>query len=375
MTTTSESIPAPLATLRSNGVSLWLDDLSRDRLTSGSLAWLVANRGIVGVTSNPTIFASAVGGSEAYADDLRELAAAGATAEQAARRLTVDDIRSACDLLAPVAQRTDGVDGRVSLEVDPRLAHDTEASIDEAHELWTLVDRPNLFIKIPATPAGLPAITRCIADGISINVTLIFSLDRYEQVVDAYLSGLEQRLSTGASLEGIESVASFFVSRVDTEVDRRLDEIGTDEALALRGRAAIANARLAYQRYEQRVESHRWLNLAAAGAREQRPLWASTSVKNPAYPDDMYVSGLVAADTVCTMPESTLQAVADLPDVAGGTITGAYEDAQDVVGTLAGVGIDVDDVTDTLEEQGVATFTASWNELVDTVEGELRGRR
>jgi len=245
----------------------WFGDLTKDDVDSvgGKNASL----------GNPTIFASAVAGSDAYADDLRDLAASGATAEQAARRLTVDDIRSACDLLAPVAQRTDGVDGRVSLEVDPRLAHDTKASIDEARQLWTLVDRPNLFIKIPATPAGLPAITRCIAEGISINVTLVFSLARYEAVVDAYWSGLEQRLTTGASLEGIESVASFFVSRVDTEVDRRLEEIGTDEALALRGRAAIANARLAYQRYEQRIGSPRWLKLASAGAQVQRPLWAS----------------------------------------------------------------------------------------------------
>lgn len=372
MTMTPATIPASLERLRSMGVALWLDDLSRDRLTSGNLAHLVQSRGIVGVTSNPTIFAGAIGDSDAYADDLRELASAGATAEQAARRLTADDVRSACDVLAPVAQQTGGVDGRVSLEVDPRLASSTQASIDEAHDLWALVDRPNLFIKIPATREGLPAITRCIADGISINVTLVFSLERYEQVMDAYMSGLEQRLSAGASLDGLESVASFFVSRVDTEVDKRLEAIGGDEALALRGRAALANARLAYERYEQRLQTERWLHLSSAGARVQRPLWASTSVKNPDYPDEMYVSGLVAADSVVTMPESTLDVIADLPEIDGGIVTGSYDDAHAALAAIDGVGVDMDDVTDLLEREGVEKFTASWNELLDTVDVQLR---
>jgi transaldolase len=375
MRTTSGTIPAPLASLRRNGVALWLDDLSRERLTSGSLARLVDTRGIVGVTSNPTIFADAMGSSDAYTDDLRRLASAGATAEEAARRLTVDDVRDACDLLAPIAERTDGVDGRVSLEVDPRLAHDTQVSVEEARELWALVDRPNLFIKIPATQAGLPAITRCIADGVSVNVTLIFSLERYEQVMNAYMSGLEQRLTTGASLDGLESVASFFVSRVDTEVDKRLEAIGSDEALELRGRAALANARLAYQRYEERLRTERWLNLSSAGASEQRPLWASTSVKNPDYPEEMYVAGLVAADTVVTMPESTLHAIAELPDLGGGTVTGSYDDARAVLDALDEVGVDMDDVTALLEREGVQKFSASWDELLDTVGSGLRSSR
>lgn len=372
MTTTPATIPASLARLRSMGVALWLDDLSRDRLTSGNLAHLVRSRGIVGVTSNPTIFARAIGDSDAYTDDLRELASTGATAAQAARRLTADDVRSACDVLAPVARQTSGVDGRVSLEVDPRLASTTQASIEEAHDLWALVDRPNLFIKIPATREGLPAITRCIADGISVNVTLVFSLERYEQVMDAYMSGLEQRLSTGATLDGLESVASFFVSRVDTEVDKRLEAIGADDALALRGRAALANARLAYERYEQRLQTERWLHLSSAGARVQRPLWASTSVKNPDYADEMYVSGLVAADSVVTMPESTLDVIADLPELDGGAVTGSYDDAHAVLAAVGGVGVDMDDVTDLLEREGVEKFTASWNELLDTVDVELR---
>lgn len=374
MTMDHASTPQPLAALSSHGVAVWLDDLSRERLDTGNLEHLVRTRAVVGVTSNPTIFHKAITKSDTYTDAIDELAASGASAEDAVRRLTVEDVRRACDVLSPVAEKT-GTDGRVSLEVDPRLAHDTDATIAEAHDLWRAVDRRNLFIKIPATRAGLPAVTRCIADGISVNVTLIFSLTRYREVIDAYLSGLEQRLASGASLDGVESVASFFVSRVDTETDQRLDAIDSHQARALRGRAAIANARLAYQLYEECMASERWLRLDAHGARCQRPLWASTSVKNPDYPPTMYITELVAPDTVNTMPEETLEAMASLPGITGGTITANYDDAQQVVDALARVGVDIDDVTDVLEVQGVEKFAASWNDLLAAVDSQLTAHR
>ena len=301
----------PLTDLSNKGVSIWLDDLSRQRLVTGSLADLVAQDHVVGVTTNPTIFAKAITGGGAYAEQLRDLWARGAVVGEALRGMTAFDVRWACDVLRPVYDATDGVDGRVSIEVDPRLAYDTEATIAEARFLWWLVDRPNLFIKIPAARQGLPAITACLAEGISINVTLIFSLVRYDAVIDAFLDGMERARQAGRDLSSMASVASFFVSRVDTEVDGRLDKIGTAAAAALRGRAAIANARLAYQHYERMLSSPRWAALAAAGARPQRPLWASTSVKDPAYPDTRYVTDLVAPGVVNTMPEATLRAVAD----------------------------------------------------------------
>jgi transaldolase len=295
----------PLSELSANGVSIWLDDLSRLRLVTGSLARLVAEDHVVGVTTNPTIFAKAITGSDAYADQIRDLRERGVDVGEALRAMTAFDVRWACDVLRPAYDATDGVDGRVSIEVDPRLAYDTAATIAEARFLWWLVDRPNLFIKIPAARQGLPAIAACLAEGISINVTLIFSLARYDAVMDAFLDGMERARQAGHDLSGMASVASFFVSRVDTEVDARLDKIGTPEAAALRGRAAIANARLAYQRYEAMIASPRWAALAAAGARPQRPLWASTSVKDPAYPDTHYVTDLVAPGVVTTMPEAT----------------------------------------------------------------------
>ena len=302
----------PLDDLSRRGVSVWLDDLSRQRLVTGSLADLVAHDHVAGVTTNPTIFAKAIAGSDdAYAGQLHDLWARGTSVEEALRALTTHDVRWACDVLRPVYDATDGVDGRASIEVDPRLAHDTEATIAEARALWWRVDRPNLFIKIPAARQGLPAIAACLAEGISINVTLIFSLARYDAVIDAFLDGLERARQAGRDLSPIASVASFFVSRVDTEVDARLDKIGTAAAARLRGRAAIANARLAYWHYERMLASPRWVALAAAGARPQRPLWASTSVKDPAYPDTRYVTDLVAPGVVNTMPEATLRAVAD----------------------------------------------------------------
>lgn len=367
-------MPDPYSRISAQGVAIWLDDLSRDRIKTGNLQSLVAEKQVVGITTNPTIFQAAISKSSLYDDDLRAAAAAGADADTAVFNLTTDDVRAACDLLAPVAERT-VIDGRVSIEVDPRLAHDTEATIAQAHQLWSAVDRPNLFVKIPATPEGLPAITACIADGISINVTLIFSIDRYREVMDAYQAGLERRLAAGEPLAGIESVASFFVSRVDSEVDKRLETIGTDEALALRGKAAIANARLAYAAFEEVVAADRWQRLEAEGAARQRPLWASTSVKNPAYPDTMYVTELIAPGTVNTMPESTLDAVADHGDIIGDTVTPNYDNARETMAALERVGVDMDDVVQVLEREGIEKFITSWNDLLSSIEAKLQASR
>jgi transaldolase len=316
----------PLDELSRRGVSVWLDDLSRQRLTTGSLADLVARGHVAGVTTNPTIFAKAITGSDAYAEQIRDLWTRGTCVHEALRALTTHDVRAACDVLRPVYDATDGVDGRVSIEVDPRLAHDTETTIAEARALWWRVDRPNLFIKIPAARQGLPAITACLAEAISVNVTLTFSLHRYDAVIDAFLDGLERARDTGRDLSSIASVASFFVSRVDTEVDARLDKIGNAAAAGLRGRAAIATARLAYLHYERMLGSPRWAALAAAGARPQRPLWASASVKDPAYPDTRYVTELVAPGVVTTMPEATLRAVADHGRIPADSVRGHYAD-------------------------------------------------
>ncbi|HEX6328371.1 MAG TPA: transaldolase [Jiangellaceae bacterium] len=364
----------PLRALSAQGVAIWLDDLSRDRIQTGNLQSLVDDKHVVGITTNPTIFQTAISKSSLYDDHINAAAAAGEDADAAVRRLTTDDVRSACDLLAPVAAHT-VIDGRVSIEVEPRLAYDTGGTIEQAHDLWTAVGRKNLFVKIPATREGLPAITSCIADGISVNVTLIFAIERYREVMDAYLAGLEQRLDAGKPLSGIESVASFFVSRVDTEVDKRLETIGTEEALALRGKAAIANARLAYAAFEEVVESERWQRLEEAGASRQRPLWASTSVKNPEYSDTMYVTELVAPGTVNTMPESTLEAVADHGVIAGDTVTPNYDHARAIMAALADIGIDMADVTRTLEREGVDKFATSWNDLLASVEAKLEAVR
>jgi transaldolase len=361
----------PLTALQNRGVSIWLDDLSRERLRTGSLADLVANQHVVGVTTNPTIFAKAMADTDAYDEQLRDLSARGAAVGEALRALTTFDVRWACDVLRPAYDASDGVDGRVSIEVDPRLAYDTHATIAEARALWWTVDRPNLFIKIPAARQGLPAITACLAEGISINVTLIFSLDRYDAVIAAFLDGMERARQAGHDLSCIASVASFFVSRVDTEVDARLDKIGTPAAAALRGRAAIANARLAYRHYERAFASTRWTALAAAGARPQRPLWASTSVKDPAYPDTRYVTDLVAPGVVNTMPESTLHAVADHGRIPTDSVRGHYDDARHVLDQLHAGGVDYDDVTTGLEDNGVALFDASWQAAGDQVAAAL----
>jgi transaldolase len=364
-----------LAQLSAAGVAVWLDDVSRQRLTSGGLDKLRRENHVVGVTSNPTIFAKALADADDYAEQVKELATRGVDVEEAARMLTTYDIRWACDVMRPAYDASRGVDGRVSIEVDPRLAKDTERTNAEAKALWWLVDRENLFIKIPATLEGLPAITATLAQGISVNVTLIFSLERYEQVMEAFLTGMEQARANGHDLSAIGSVASFFVSRVDTEVDKRLDKIGTPEAQALHGKAAIANARLAYQRYEKVFGSDRWQSLADAGAHPQRPLWASTSTKNPEYRDVMYVEELIAPGVVNTMPEATIHAFADHGEMRGDTITGYYADAQKALDDLAAVGVDYDDVVDTLEREGVEKFAASWTELLDGVSKSLQAAR
>jgi transaldolase len=358
-----------LGQLTAQGVSVWLDDISRVRLTSGNLAGLVENCQVRGVTSNPTIFQHAMEHGTAYDSQIADLALRRVTVEEAYRMITTYDIRWGCDILRPVYESSGGVDGRVSIEVDPRLAKDTARTIAEARALWWLIDRPNLFIKIPATVEALPAITACLAEGISVNVTLIFGLARYGQVIDAFMAGLEA--ASDADLSKLASVASFFVSRVDTEFDKRLDAIGTDEAKELRGKAAIANARLAYELFEQRHDSERWKALAARGARVQRPLWASTSTKDPAYPDTMYVDELVAPRTVNTMPEATIHAVADHGTVTGDVISGTYDQARALFTELEKLGINYDDVVRALEVEGVSKFTDSGDEVLATLAKQL----
>jgi transaldolase len=360
-----------LAALTEADVAIWLDDLSRELIASGELERLIRERHVVGITSNPTIFASALSKGGRYDEQLAALVARSASVEDAILEATTTDVRDACDIMRPVYEATGGRDGRVSIEVDPRLAHDTQPTIDAARMLWKVVDRPNLFVKIPATVAGLPAISTALAEGISINVTLIFSLDRYRAVMQAFLTGLEQAREAGLDLSGIYSVASFFVSRVDTEVDKRLDAIGTAEARSLRGKAGIANARLAYHAYEEVFATPRWQVLAEEGAHPQRPLWASTGVKDPAYPDTMYVTELVAPGVVNTMPSKTLEAVADHGEIAGDTVTGTAEQADQVLDGLERLGISYTEVTDLLEREGIEKFEKSWSDLTGTVQKEM----
>lgn len=363
----------PLATLSAAGVSVWLDDLSRNRIETGNLAQLIRDMSIVGVTTNPTIFQKALADGDAYDNQVRDLATRGVDIGEAVRSVTATDVRNGCDILRPVYDASEGRDGRVSIEVDPRIGHDTAKTIAEARALWWLVDRPNLFIKIPATVEGLPAIAQAISEGISVNVTLIFSLERYQAVLEAYLDGMERRRNSGGTLTDLESVASFFVSRVDTEIDARLDKIGTDDAKVLRGKAGIANARLAYGLFEKFLATDRWQSLEAAGGKAQRPLWASTGVKDPSYNDTMYVVDLVAPHTVNTMPEATLKAVHDHGVVPSESIRGFYADAQQVLDDLKAVGIDYDDVVKVLEDEGVEKFEVSWNQLIDQLTANLAG--
>jgi transaldolase len=360
-----------LAALSAAGVSIWLDDLSRERLISGNLKELITDYGVVGVTTNPTIFAAALANGAAYDEQVRALAARGASVEDTVREVTVADVQQACDVFSGTWEATGGVDGRVSLEVSPQLAHDTDATLAETLDLWKAVDRPNLLVKIPATQEGLSAITSALAEGVSVNVTLIFSVERYRKVMSAYLEGLARAAANGQHLASIASVASFFVSRVDTEIDRRLEEIGTHEALALRGKAGVANSRLAYAAFQEVFSGQRWAELTAQGAKPQRPLWASTGVKNPDYPDTMYVTGLVVADTVNTMPDKTLMAFADHGEVEGDKVTGSAAEAQEVFDALERVGIDLTDVFLTLEAEGVDKFEKSWTELLQTAQGQL----
>ena len=362
-----------LQQLTEAGVSIWLDDLSRERIETGNLADLVKNSFLVGVTSNPAIFQSALSEGERYDQQVRELAAAGADVDAAARAITTDDVREACKIMRPVYDATDGVDGRVSIEVGPTLAHDTEATVAEARELWETVAEPNLFIKIPGTPEGWPAITQTLAAGISVNVTLIFGLDQYHHVMEAYVAGLEQAAANGHDLSGIHSVASFFVSRVDTEIDKRLE--ASSAPAELRGKAGVANARLAYRAYEEFFTGPRWEALLARGANTQRPLWASTGVKNPDYDDTMYVVDLVVDNTVNTMPEKTLEAVADHGEIRGDQVRPHYADAQAHLDALADAGIDYDDVIAVLIKEGVDKFVVAWNELLDALSDSLESAR
>jgi transaldolase len=366
---------SPTAALSAVGVSIWLDDLSRERINSGGLQKLIAERNVVGVTTNPTIFATALAKGAAYDAQVAVLAAQGKSVSEAVFEITTDDVAAASDIFRPVYDSTDGRDGRVSIEVEPGLAHDAAGTITQAKELWAKVARPNAMIKIPATLEGLEAITETIAAGISVNVTLIFSLDRHRAVINAYLAGLEKAKAAGHDLSGIHSVASFFVSRVDTEIDKRLDALGTPEALTLKSKAGVANARLAYEVYEQAFDSVRAKVLIAAGANKQRPLWASTGVKDPGLPDTLYVTELAVSETVNTMPEKTLEATFDHGQINGDQVTGNYADANSVLDALDAIGISYNEVTTLLEKEGVEKFIVSWNDLLDTVAAALEAAK
>ncbi len=362
-----------LAELSAAGISVWLDDLSRDRIRSGNLKDLIDTKSVVGVTTNPSIFQAALSKGDAYDEQVTKLAREGADVETTIRTVTTDDVREACDILMPQYEASSGVDGRVSIEVDPRMAHDADKTYEQAVELWKIVDRPNLLIKIPATEEGIPAIAKVIGEGISVNVTLIFSVERYELVMNAYLEGLEAARAAGHDLDKIHSVASFFVSRVDSEIDSRLDAIGTPDAEELKGKAALANARLAYVAYQQVFEvAPRFRELVGSGARPQRPLWASTGVKSDAYPDTMYVTELVSPNTVNTMPEKTMDAVADHGEIVGDTVSGKGPESQEIFDRISALGIDITDVFLTLENEGVQKFESAWNELLEATGEQLR---
>jgi len=368
---TDSSTTSRTEQLSALGVSIWLDDLSRERITSGELQKLIDTRNVVGVTTNPTIFATALAKGNAYDEVISQLAAHGASVSEAVFEITTHDVATAADTFRPVYEKTGGVDGRVSIEVEPGLADDAAGTIAQAQQLWAKVDRSNAMIKIPATLAGLEAITEVTALGISVNVTLIFSLERHRGVIAAYLAGLEKAQAAGIDLSTIQSVASFFVSRVDTEIDKRLVAIGSEAALALKSKGGIANARLAYQLFEQQFATDRAKALLAAGANLQRPLWASTGVKDPSLPDTLYVTELAVHGVVNTMPEKTLEATFDHAPLHGDAVTGSYAQAQAVLDELAAIGVDYDDVTHTLEREGVEKFIVSWNELLDTVSAAL----
>jgi transaldolase len=364
---------SPLHQLDQAGVSIWLDDLSRDRIQSGSLAELISSRAVSGVTTNPTIFAGAFAKGDAYSSQLAELAAKGASATEAVFEATTLDVRMACDVFGDVYNKTKGVDGRVSIEVEPGIAMDTERTVTQAKEIYEAVGRENVMIKIPATIPGLKAITEVLASGISVNVTLIFSLQRYALVIAAFKEGIRKALSNGHDVSKIHSVASFFVSRVDTEVNKRLEAIGSEQALGLKSKAALANARLAYELFESQFSAPDWQDLKVAGANSQRPLMASTGVKDPLLPDTLYVTQLVAPELVNTMPEATMEAVFDHGEITADTITRHYDASRVVLEELAALGISYNEVVSLLETEGVEKFVASWEDLLATVSKALLG--
>jgi len=366
---------SPLAQLAANGVSIWLDDLSRSRIRSGALAALIESRSVSGVTTNPTIFAGALSKGEGYGDQVAELAARGASANEAIFEITTQDVAEACDIFAGVYRDSNGFDGRVSIEVEPGLANDTEGTVAQALELFAKVNRQNVMIKIPATKPGLSAITQVIGAGISVNVTLIFSLTRYHEVIEAYIQGVELAKANGHDLSKIHSVASFFVSRVDLEIDARLTAVGTGDALSLKSKAALANARLAYQVFEQDFNNARWSALAAAGANKQRPLMASTGMKDPNLSDTLYVTELVAPELVNTMPEKTMEAVFDHGVVPQDSIRSKYSEANMILLAVTAVGVSYDEATEKLEKEGVEKFNVSWNELVESVSSALEAAK
>lgn len=343
------------------GTSTWLDDLSRDRIDTGNLKEVIDNKGVVGVTTNPAIFAAAMSKGTAYDAQIAELKAAGEPADRAVYAMSIKDVQAACDIFADIFEATGGADGRVSIEVDPRISADRDATLEQARELWSKVDRPNVMIKIPATPESLPAVSDALAEGISVNVTLIFSVARYREVVAAYLDGVRRAEDPSK----VHSVASFFVSRLDTEVDKRLEKIGTEEALALRGKAGVANARRAYAVFKELFED------LPEGAHVQRPLWASTGVKNPEYPATLYVTELAGPDTVNTMPEGTIDAVLEQGGLHGDTLNGTAEEAEKIFQQLDEVGIDLEDVFAVLEREGVEKFVDAWTELLDSMDERL----
>jgi transaldolase len=366
---------SPLHELDKAGVSIWLDDLSRDRIQSGSLAELISTRAVSGVTTNPTIFAGAFSKGDAYADQLAELSSKAVSASEAVFEATTQDVRMACDVFAGVYESTKGVDGRVSIEVEPGIAMDSAKTVAQAKQLFKAVDRENVLIKIPATIPGLSAITEVLASGISVNVTLIFSLERYSLVIKAFKEGISKAKQNGHDLSKIHSVASFFVSRVDTEINKRLEAIGTERALSLKSKAALANARLAYELFEKEFASPAWQILEQDGANKQRPLMASTGVKDTSLPDTLYVTELVAPELVNTMPEATMEAVFDHGVIAANTITTEYESSREVLSSIEELGISYDDVVSLLETEGVEKFVTSWNDLLETVSKALQGKQ
>jgi transaldolase len=353
--------------LSERGVSVWMDSLSREMLDTGQLARLMDEDAVVGVTSNPTIFEKALSTGDWYDDELRELLVGNDDAKEIFLALAVEDVQRACDLLHGVWERSNGIDGRVSIEVDPDLAYHREATYDEAIRLHQLVDRPNAYVKIPGTEPGLGAIEDCIAAGRSINVTLIFSLERHAEVAEAFIRGVERLVEDGGDASRVTSVASFFVSRVDTEADRRLGEVGRPD---LQGKLAIANAKLAYQRYLELFSGERWEALARAGARPQRCLWASTSTKNPAYRDVLYVEELIGPDTVNTMPLETVEAFQDHGELRGDTLLEGVDGAHALLDELVRAGVDYEDVVDTLEREGVEKFSDSFKQLLEGIESK-----